>query len=67
MKQKMNAYVHEVFYDLEAACQECGESLCAEGLADAIGDHMHDTSAEYRALPYNERRALALSVAQQYV
>ena len=67
MKQKMHAYVHEVFHDLEAASAECGETLCAEGLADAIGDHMHDTSDEYRALPYEERHALALSVARQYV
>ena len=67
MEHKMHAYVNDVFHDLEQACQECGESLCAEGLADAIGDHMYDISAEYRAMPYEERRAIALSVAKQYV
>lgn len=68
MEKLMHKYVNDVFHDLEQACAECGEPLCAEGLADAIGDHMHDISAEYRAIPtYEERHARALKVAKQYV
>jgi hypothetical protein len=67
MRQQMIKYINDVFMDLEAACQECGESLCAEGLADAVGDHMYDTSAEYRAMPYDQRRAITLQLCQQYV
>ena len=67
MEQMMRSYVAEVFYDLQACAEEFGERLCAEGLADAICDYMHDHSPEYRALPYETRRAKALQVARNYV
>ena len=66
MENQMRQIVQEVFCDLEAACAECGETLDAESLADTIGDRMHDESAEYRAMPWDERRAITLRVAQQY-
>ena len=66
MEHRMREIVQEVYMDLEAACAEFGESLDAESLADTIGDRMHDESAEYRAMPYAQRRALTLKVAQQY-
>jgi hypothetical protein len=67
MEQRMRQLVEECFYDLEQACAEAGEPLCAEGLADFLGDRMHDESAEYRALPWEQRRAKALKVARNYV
>ena len=67
MEQRMHQIIQEVFYDLEAACLECGEALDAEGLADTVGDRMCDESAEYRAMPWEERRALTLKVSKQYV
>ena len=67
MEQMMRRFVQECFYDLQAACEGCGEELDAEGLADFLGDRMHDESAEYRAMPYEQRHALALKVAKQYV
>ena len=67
LESQMHRYVAEVFYDLEACAAECGETLCAEGLADSICDYMHDQSAEYRDLPYGTRRAIAVAVAKQYV
>ena len=67
MEQLMRRIVNEVFYDLQQASAECGEELCAEGLADYLGDRMHDESAEYRSMPYPKRRAVALRVAQEYV
>ena len=66
MEQRMREIVQEVFFDLEAACAEFGETLDAESLADTIGDRMHDESAEYRAMPWEQRRAMTLRVAQQY-
>ena len=66
MEQVMRRFVEECFYDLQAACAECGEELDAEGLADFLGDRMHDESAEYRAMPWEQRRAMTLRVAQQY-
>ena len=67
MEQQMRRIVNEVFYDLQQASREVGEELCAEGLADYLGDRMCDDSAEYRGLPYPERRAVALRVAQEFV
>ena len=67
MEQEMRQIINDVFSDLEAACAEVGESLDAEDLADCVGDRMHDTSEEYRAMPYAQRRALTLKVCQQYV
>lgn len=67
MEQKMREIVQEVFYDLQAACAECGEDLDAESLADTIGDRMHDLNAEYRSLPYKQRREMTLRVAREYV
>ena len=66
MEQRMREIVQEVFFDLEAACAECGEALDAESLADFIGDRMADESLEYRAMPWEQRRAMTLRVAQQY-
>ena len=66
MEQRMREIVQEVFFDLEAACAECGETLDAESLADTIGDRMADESQEYRAMPWEQRRAMTLRVAQQY-
>lgn len=67
MEQQIRNIINDVFYDLEAACAEVGETLCAQGLADCVGDRMIDTSDEYRAMPYAQRRAFVLSVCQQYV
>ena len=66
MENQMRQIVQDCFMDLEAACQECGEQLDAESLADFIGDRMCDESAEYRAMPYAKRRALTLKIARQY-
>ena len=66
MEQRMREIVQEVYYDLLEAVGACGEELDAETLADTIGDRMHDESAEYRAMPYDQRRAITLRVAQQY-
>ena len=66
MEQRMREIVAEVYYDLEAAVAEVGEELDAETLADTLGDRMFDESEEYRALPYAERRAMTLRVAQLY-
>ena len=66
MEQRMREIVAEVYYDLEMACAECGEELDAESLADTIGDRMFDESAKYRSMPWAERRAMTLRVAQLY-
>ena len=63
MEQQMREIVADVYWDLQEAC---GEDLDAESLADCIGDRMHDLSAEYRAMPYAERRAMTLRVAGEY-
>lgn len=65
--QHMHRIVAEVFYDLQQASADCGEPLCAQGLADYLGDRAHDELPAYRALPYAERSALALRVAQEYL
>ncbi len=67
MEQMLRRIVNEVFYDLQQASAECGEELCAEGLADYLGDRMHDDSAEYRATPYEQRRKMTLKIAREYV
>lgn len=67
MEQQIRQIINDVYSDLEAALAECGETLCAEGLADCVGDRMHDLSEEYRSMPYPQRRALVLQVCQQYV
>ena len=66
MEEQMRQIINDVYSDLEAAVAECGETLDAEGLADCVGDRMHDDSAEYRAMPYAQRRAMTLRIAQQY-
>ena len=66
MEQQMRQIVQEVFPDLEAALAECGETLDAESLADTIGDRMCDRSAEYRAMPWEQRRAITLRIAREY-
>jgi hypothetical protein len=63
MEQQMHKIVSEVFYDLQEAL---GEDLDAGSLADTIGDRMHDLSAEYRAMPYEQRHAIALRIAGKY-
>jgi hypothetical protein len=63
----MHAAVNDCFYDLQQACADCGESLCAEGLADFLQDKMYDYNVqEYNSFSYEENRALALSVARNY-
>ena len=62
MEKQMRRIVEECYYDLA----ECGD-LCAESLADFVGDRMSDESAEYRALPYAQRRAITLQVARDYI
>lgn len=66
MKNEMRAIIQDIYCDLEAACAECGEALDAESLADAVGDRMHDTSEEYRAMPWEQRHALTMSVCSEY-
>lgn len=66
MEQKMRQIINDCYMDLEAACAECGEGLDAESLADFVGDRMCDESPEYRAMPWEERRAMTLRIAQQY-
>ncbi len=66
MKQQIRNIIQEIYMDLEAACAECGEQLDAESLADAVGDRMCDESADYRAMPYAQRRNLVLTICQQY-
>jgi hypothetical protein len=58
--QMMHKAVNDCFYDLQQACADCGEPLCAEGLADFLEDRMYDLNVK-------STRALALSVARQYV
>jgi hypothetical protein len=67
MEQQIRRIINEVHYDLEQACAEAGEPLCAESLADYICDRMHDESAEYRAMPYAKRRAFAVRICKEYV
>jgi hypothetical protein len=59
--------INDVHSDLVASLAECGEELDAESLADTVGDRLHDTSEEYRSMPYPERRALVVSICKQYV
>lgn len=66
MENQMRQIVQDCYMDLEAACAECGEALDAESLADFIGDRMCDESAEYRAMPWEQRRALTLKIARDY-
>ena len=66
MENQMRQIVQECYMDLESACAECGESLDAESLADFIGDRMCDESPEYRAMPWEQRRALTLKIARDY-
>ena len=67
MEQKIRSIINDVFNDLAEACEFGGEPLCAEGLADCVGDRMYDESEEYRAMPYAQRRALTLKIAGAYV
>ena len=64
MEQEIRQIINDVFYDLQEAC---GGSVDAESLADTVGDRMHDTSEEYRAMPYAQRRALTLKIAKLFV
>ena len=66
MEKQIVSYINEMFYDLQACCLGVGETLCAEGLADAICDRMHDECAEYRALPWEQRRDMVLKICRQY-
>ena len=62
MEQQMRRIVEECYYDLA----QCGD-LSAESLADFVGDRMSDSSEEYRALPYDQRRAMTLQIARDYI
>ena len=66
MEQQMRRIVEECYTDLAESCAQFGEELDAESLADFLGDRMHDDSAEYRAMPWEQRRALTLKIAKQY-
>ncbi len=66
MEQMMRQLINDVFYDLEEACREGGETLDAEILADVLGDRMYDMSEEYRNTPWEKRRALVLGICSQY-
>lgn len=67
IRQQAAQIINDIHADLEAACAEVGESLDAESLADSVGDRLHDTSEEYRGLPWPQRRGLVLAVCEQYV
>lgn len=67
MEQQMRQLINDVFYDLEQACAEVGESLDAEILADVLGDRMYDMSEEYRNTPWEKCRAMCLQIAGEYV
>ena len=67
MEQLMRQLINDVFYDLEEACREGGETLDAEILADVLGDRMYDMSEEYRNTPWEVRRAMTLQIAGEYV
>ena len=60
MQAQMLAIVQKGYADL-------ANGSSAETLANIISDRMHDSSAEYRAMPYKEQRAITLQFAQQYV
>lgn len=67
MQAQIRQIITDIYCDLSAACDEVGETLDAEGLADAVGDRMHDESEEYRSMPYEKRRAIVLRIAREYV
>lgn len=67
MEQLMRQLINDVFYDLEEACAQGGETLDAEILADVLGDRMHDMSEEYRNTSWEKRRAMCLQIAGEYV
>lgn len=66
IKQEAAIIINEVYSDLESSLADFGETLDAESLADTVGDRLHDSSEEYRSMPYPERRALVLQVCKQY-
>jgi len=66
MEQQIRSIIEEVFSDVEQVCAEMGEDLDAQSLADSVCDRMHDLSAEYRAMPWADRRALVLGICSQY-
>lgn len=66
MEQQMRQIINDVFYDLESALAECGETVDAETLADTVGDRMHDLCEEYRAMPYALRRSMVLRICNEY-
>lgn len=63
MKQQITQIINEVYSDL---AQACGDDFDAENLADYVGDRMHDESAEFRALPYAQKRTLVLDICKNY-
>ncbi len=67
MEQQMREIIQQVFADVKLVCDEAGYPLDAEGLADVVGDRMHDDCVEYRNMPYLGRRALLLRVCSDYV
>ena len=67
MEQMMRQLINDVFYDLEEACAQGGDTLDAEILADVLGDRMYDMSDEYRNTPWQKRREMTLQIAREYV
>ena len=67
MEQQIRQIINDIYSDLEAAVAECGETLCAESLADSVGDRMYDYSEEYRNTPWAVRRAMTMQIASEYV
>lgn len=66
MQQQIRQIINDIYPDLSEAIAACGEELDAESLADSVGDRMFDTSEEYRAMPYEQRRAMTLKIAREY-
>lgn len=59
--------------DLEQACNECGESLTAAGLAESAIEMVfmygNDDAlvTEFSDLPYEEQSKIAITVANYYI
>jgi len=67
IRQAAEEYINMIHSDVAEACACAGEELDAESLAGAVGDHLHDTREDYRAMPYKERRAMVLKICQNFV
>ena len=67
MEHRIRQIINEIFSDLQQACADSGEPLCAEALTDCLEDRMCDENKEYRAMPWEKRRAMTLRIAREYV